>query len=222
MLPLFYGGKMIPCFVIVGLGNPGERYALNRHNIGFLAVDAVCQFFKAPPYAEKYHGHFSQIILKKEDLSPYCSKNNIDVTQGVHIFFLKPLTFMNLSGKSVQSLIQFYKIPVSNVIVIHDELDVETGKIKIKIGGGAGGHNGLKSIDQCIGQNYMRVRLGIGHPGHRDLVTPYVLGNFTRNDQNWLEPMLWTIGNMLPFLCVEESSKWLTLYHKKIKEMETR
>lgn len=210
---------MIPSFVIVGLGNPGEKYALNRHNIGFLAIDSICQFFKAPSYSEKYHGHFTTMTLSHEILAPHLPKtpqSALDFTKGIQVFLIKPLTFMNLSGKSVQSLLQFYKIPLSQVIVIHDELDIEPGKIKIKIGGGAGGHNGLKSIDQCVGQNYMRVRLGIGHPGDRDLVTPYVLGNFTRNDHNWLEPMLWTLGATLPLLCVQEPSKWLTDYHQKI------
>lgn len=212
---------MIPSFVLVGLGNPGERYALNRHNIGFLAIDAVSQFFKAPSYHEKYQGYLSQITLSEEQLRAFLPKNSKDTAdfkQGIQIFLLKPLTFMNLSGKSVQALLQFYKIPLSHLIVVHDELDVEPGKLKIKVGGGAGGHNGLKSIDQCVGQNYMRVRLGIGHPGHRDLVTPYVLGNFTRNDHNWLEPMLWTVGKLLPFLCVQESSKWLNDFHRILQE----
>lgn len=215
---------MTPSFVLVGLGNPGERYALNRHNIGFLAIDAVCQFFNAPSSIEKYQGYLSQITLNEEqlrDILPKNQKSTIDLKNGVQIFLLKPLTFMNLSGKSVQALLQFYKIPLSHLIVIHDELDIEPEKIKIKVGGSAGGHNGLKSIDQCVGQNYMRVRFGIGHPGHRDLVTPYVLGNFTRNDHHWVEPMLWTLGKLLPALCIQESSQWLNDFYRTLKALKT-
>lgn len=176
-------------FLIVGLGNPGPEYALTRHNIGFLAIDAIARHYKTPSYQEKYHGLMTRMsyTLPKGD--------------ACEIILLKPLTYMNVSGRSVQAAMQFYKIPLHRVIVIHDDLDLEPGDIRVKIGGGHGGHNGLKSIDQSIGKDYLRVRLGIGHPGHRDLVSPYVLGTFPKSDHRWLEPLLWTLGEHIPQLC---------------------
>lgn len=190
-------------YVLVGLGNPGEKYIVNRHNIGFLAIDAVAKFHDAPRYSEKYQGQLSQITFDDQD-----------------IFLFKPMTYMNLSGKAVAALMRFYKIPLNHLYVAHDDLDLVPGKVKVKVGGGNGGHNGLTSIDQHLGPNYTRIRLGIGHPGHRDLVTPYVLGNFSKNDQNWLEPMLWTLGKNLPALIDQDTAKWLNDYHLAVKEIE--
>lgn len=179
-------------YVFIGLGNPGEKYALNRHNIGFLVLDAMCKFHNAPKYSEKYKGHFTSFKF-----------------QDAEIFLLKPQTFMNLSGKSAAELVRFYKIPLDHVFAVHDDLDLEPGKVKVKKGGGNGGHNGLTSLDQHIGKDYVRVRVGIGHPGHKDLVSPYVLGNFSKNDKNWLEPVLWNLGNLLPELTQKEIPLWL-------------
>jgi len=189
-------------YVLVGLGNPGDKYTLNRHNIGFLAIDAVCKFFNAPRYQEKYHSHMSTIEV-----------------DGHSIIIMKPQTFMNLSGKAVAELMRFYKIPITHLYVVHDELDLEPGRIKVKQGGSDGGHNGLASITQHLGANYHRVRLGIGHPGHKDLVTGYVLSNFSKNDQNWVEPLLWTVGKELPHLLGQEAPKWLNHVNHKLKEM---
>ncbi len=187
-------------FLFVGLGNPGDKYLLNRHNIGFLVLDAMCKFHSIPRYTSKYQGEFSSFKIGDDE-----------------IFLLKPQTFMNLSGKSVGELVRFYKIPLSHVFVVHDDLDLEPGKVKIKIGGGNGGHNGLTSLDQHIGKDYVRVRVGIGHPGHKDLVTPYVLGNFSKNDKNWLEPVLWNLGLMLPELTSKTVPVWLNDFALKMK-----
>ena len=142
----------------VGLGNPGQQYLMTRHNIGFMAIDAIGCSYDFPSFKKKFQGEYSEHKIN-------------DTAVGL----LKPQTFMNLSGASVQSAMAFYKLKSEQVIVIHDDLDLVPGQIKVKLGGGAGGHNGLKSIDQSIGNNYWRLRLGIGHPGDRHLVTPHVL-----------------------------------------------
>ncbi len=159
--------------LLVGLGNPGAKYENHRHNVGFMAVDEiVCRYaFKGPQ--SKYKGD-----LYTGEIS------------GVKALVLKPQTFMNNSGQSVQAAAAFFKIKPENIIVLYDELDLAPGKIKIKQGGGAGGHNGIRSIDSHLGKNYWRVRIGIGHPGDKERVTGHVLGNFSRDDQVWLDKLL--------------------------------
>lgn len=179
-------------YLFVGLGNPGEKYGNNRHNVGFLALDSVCAFHSFPAYITKYQGLMTAARMGE-----------------MEIILLKPQTFMNLSGKSVAEVVRFFKIPLEHVYVIHDDLDLEPGKIRIKKGGGNGGHNGLTSLDQHMGKEYVRVRVGIGHPGHKDLVTSYVLGNFSKNDQNWLEPTLWNLGKRLLELTTKTLPVWL-------------
>jgi PTH1 family peptidyl-tRNA hydrolase len=191
-------------YVLVGLGNPGEKYAFNRHNIGFMAVDSVAETYRFPHFKSK----FSSLI----------SEGNI----GTHkVILCKPMTYMNLSGQPVRELIQFYKIPLDHVYVIHDDLDLEPGKIKVKVGGGNGGHNGLKSLDQNIGKDYWRVRLGIGHPGrdseNEDLVTPYVLGNFSRKDEDWLITTLRAISEEVDTLFGSDPGVWLTKIAQNLK-----
>ena len=155
--------------LIVGLGNPGNEYAGTRHNIGFMAVDAIATRRGLPVFKRKFKGMIT----------------------GTDYLLLKPLTFMNLSGESVGEAMRFHKLKPENVIVFHDDLDLQPGQVKIKQGGGAGGHNGLKSIDAHIGPDYWRVRLGIGHPGVKgDVVTDYVLSPFAKADKKWLEPLL--------------------------------
>lgn len=160
-------------FLIVGLGNPGAQYALNRHNIGFMAVDEIHRRHGFSDYRAKFHGMVAD--------------GSID---GIKTLLLKPTTFMNDSGRCVREACQFYKIPVEDVIVIYDELDLAAGKVKVKKGGGSGGHNGIKSLDAHIGKDYRRVRLGIGHPGDKNRVSNYVLGDFAKADQAWLDPLL--------------------------------
>ena len=159
--------------LIVGLGNPGDKYRLNRHNIGFLAVEEIARRHGFPPFREKFKGLIAE--------------GSID---GEKVLILKPQTFMNSSGESVEAAAQFYKLQPADVTVIYDEIDLVPGKVRIKIGGGNGGHNGLRSIDPRLGPGYRRVRLGVGHPGHKDAVMPWVLGDFSKLDRQWLEPLL--------------------------------
>ena len=151
--------------VLVGLGNPEAKYKLNRHNVGFMTIDSIVARYKLAPYKNKFQ---SQLVTKKINDIP--------------IIFSKPQTFMNLSGKSIGNILNFYKLKCENVIVIHDDLDLSVGTVKTKIGGGSGGHNGLKSLDSIIGKNYRRLRIGIGHPGDKNLVNNYVLGDFSKSE----------------------------------------
>ena len=153
--------------LFVGLGNPGDRYENNRHNIGFQVIDALVDYYEA--------GNISKNAFQGE-----LFKSN-------NLLFLKPATFMNLSGKSLQSVKNFYKIELDNIVVIHDDLDLPFGAVRFKKGGGSGGHNGLKSIDNMIGKEYMRVRLGIGKPLHKSQVTDYVLHDFSPEESKWLD-----------------------------------
>lgn len=168
---------------IAGLGNPGTLYQDNRHNIGFMAVDAIHQSFSFAPWTKNFQSEISKGLV-----------------HGEKVFLIKPQTFMNLSGQAVNDVLRFYKSNPSHLIVIHDELDLEPGTIRIKKGGGSNGHNGLKSIDAHCGNNYHRIRLGIGHPGSKELVHRYVLDNFTQSDQKWLPYLLRAIANNIPAL----------------------
>ncbi|WP_417835903.1 aminoacyl-tRNA hydrolase [Thalassospira tepidiphila] len=161
-------------FLVVGLGNPGSGYAANRHNIGFMAADELVRRYSFGPWRKKFQGQISEGELN-----------------GQKVLVLKPETFMNLSGQSVGEVLRFYKIPVEDVIVLHDELDLPPGKLRVKRGGGHGGHNGLRSIDAHCGKEYRRVRLGIGHPGEKSRVHGHVLGDFSKAEQDgWLMTLL--------------------------------
>lgn len=179
---------MILC---VGLGNPGQQYLMTRHNIGFMAVDFFANFYSFPVFKKKFQGEISEAKINNHQ---FC--------------LLKPLTYMNLSGASVQSIMAFYKIPLDNLIVFHDDLDLIPGQIKVKRGGGAGGHNGLKSIDQSVGNNYWRVRIGIGHPGAKHLVTNHVLSPFLNTDHEWLVSLLQKLSEELIYLTSEKPDVW--------------
>lgn len=170
--------------LLIGLGNPGQTYSNNRHNIGFMALDAVHQYFSFPPWRSKF--------------SAYIAKGTID---GHDILLIKPQTFMNLSGQSIGEAARFHKISSNDIIVFHDELDLAAGKIRHKFGGGVAGHNGLKSTRAHIGENFHRIRLGIGHPGRKELVNNWVLGDFAKKDQeDWLDELLKAIPQSLPLL----------------------
>jgi PTH1 family peptidyl-tRNA hydrolase len=164
--------------LIVGLGNPGDKYSRNRHNIGFLAVEEIARRNGFPPFREKFKGLIAEGTIG-----------------GERVLILKPQTFINDSGQSVEAVAQFYKLTPADITVVYDELDLIPGKSRIKRGGGNGGHNGLRSIDPRIGPDYRRVRLGIGHPGHKDRVMPWVLGDFSKADLDWLEPLLGTLAD---------------------------
>lgn len=159
--------------IFAGLGNPGGKYQDNRHNIGFMAVDAIHRKLPFGPWSKKFKSEISE--------------GEID---GEKVLLVKPQTFMNLSGEAVGDAMRFYKLTPADITVFHDELDLPAGKVRVKIGGGNGGHNGLKSIDAHCGRDYRRVRLGIGHPGVKELVHSHVLGDFSKADLSWLEPLL--------------------------------
>ena len=159
--------------LFVGLGNPGAKYAGNRHNIGFMAVDRIAADHDFGSWRAAFQGMVSEGRLGSEK-----------------VLLLKPGTFMNLSGQSVQAALGFYKLTPADVTVFHDELDLAPGKVRAKQGGGHAGHNGLRSIHGHLGEAYGRVRMGIGHPGHKDAVAGYVLHDFTKSDQDWLEDVL--------------------------------
>jgi peptidyl-tRNA hydrolase, PTH1 family len=179
--------------LIVGLGNPGPSYALNRHNVGFQVLNAVAA-----------HYHFPEFQLKNQALS---SKR---LVENQLVFLLKPLTFMNLSGKAVASFARFYHIPLDQIWVVHDDLDLLPGKIRVKQGGGTGGHRGLQSIDQSLGKGYGRLRVGIGHPGRPERVNDYVLKNFTPQEAVWLEPLLGYVTDFFPLLLESKAEAYVS------------
>jgi PTH1 family peptidyl-tRNA hydrolase len=168
-------------FLIVGLGNPGTQYKNNRHNVGFMAVDELHRSFHFGPWKKNFQADFAE--------------GQID---GVKVFLLKPMTYMNHSGLSVRAISQFYKIPCISTLVIHDELAIDPMKLKTKLGGGSGGHNGLKSIDSQITPNYYRLRIGIGHPGDRDMVSAYVLSDFRKTELDALDDCFTHISRAIP------------------------
>ncbi|TCR92173.1 aminoacyl-tRNA hydrolase [Rhizobium sp. BK376] len=177
-------------FLIAGLGNPGGKYQGNRHNIGFMAVDAIYRRHSFSPWSKKFKAEIAEGELG-----------------GRKVLLLKPQTFMNLSGEAVGEAMRFYKLEPADLAVIYDELDLAAGKARLKIGGGHGGHNGIKSIDAHCGKEYRRLRLGIGHPGAKELVHNHVLGDFAKADQAWLEPLLDTLADHADMLVRGEDSQ---------------
>lgn len=179
--------------LIVGLGNPGAKYAKNRHNIGFMAVDEIARAQGFGPWRSKFQGSLSEGVI-----------------EGEKVLLLKPETFMNLSGQSVGAAMRFYKLQPADVVVFHDELDLAAGKLRVKRGGGHAGHNGLRSLHQHVGGEYERVRLGIGHPGDKRLVSNYVLSDFAKSDADWLDPLLEAVGRAAPFLAKGQGDRFMT------------
>ncbi len=169
--------------LVVGLGNPGKGYARNRHNIGFMALDAVVARYSFARRRAKFDGE----ICEGE-------------VAGRRVMALKPMTYMNESGRSVGAACRFYRIPTAEVLVLHDEIDLAAGKLRLKTGGGAAGHNGLRSIQAHIGADFRRLRLGIGHPGDRDRVVGHVLDDFAKVDGQWLEPLLGAVAEHFALL----------------------
>lgn len=177
--------------VLVGLGNPGEKYARHRHNVGFMAADAIADAHGFGPPREKFHSQLREGFLA----GPAGREKAI---------ILKPLTYMNDSGRAVRAAADFYKLDPEDVVVFYDELDLAPGKLRVKVGGGAAGHNGIRSIDAHLGNNFRRVRIGIGHPGDKSKVSNHVLGNFAKADDDWLSPMLDAIAAAAPFLASDD------------------
>ncbi|WP_439156386.1 aminoacyl-tRNA hydrolase [Yoonia sp.] len=178
--------------LIVGLGNPGAKYAQNRHNIGFMAVDRIAADHGFSPWRAKFQGQIAEGRFGSEK-----------------VVLLKPETFMNLSGQSVGDAMRYLKLTPEDVIVFHDEIDLAPGKVRLKTGGGHAGHNGLRSIHGHIGPDYDRVRLGVGHPGHKDAVPGYVLRDFAKADQDWLDDELRGISDGIAHLVAGERPKFL-------------
>jgi PTH1 family peptidyl-tRNA hydrolase len=177
--------------VLVGLGNPGSKYESNRHNVGFMAIDAIARRYGVTQWRKRFHGFAAEIDIDR-----------------VRYLLLKPETYMNESGRAVGDATRFYKMSPADVIVFHDELDLEPGKVRAKFGGGNAGHNGLRSITAHIGNDFQRVRIGIGRPGQRELVSPYVLSDFARADADWLDPLLEAIAAAIPPLVAGDDPKF--------------
>lgn len=185
--------------LIVGLGNPGDKYEQTRHNAGFWFVDEV---------ARQYGVEFRP-ETKFLGLAARVQSNGMD------FWLLKPTTFMNRSGQSIQALAKFYKIPVENILVVHDELDLPPGTAKLKVGGGHGGHNGLRDMIAAMGKNFMRLRLGIGHPGHKDMVVDYVLKNCSKADRQLIDDISYEATKVIPDLVKGDSAKAMQELHTK-------
>jgi peptidyl-tRNA hydrolase, PTH1 family len=164
--------------LLVGLGNPGTRYAGNRHNIGFMAVDAIARRHGIGPWRRRFQGVACEGPIGSE-----------------RVLLLLPGTYMNESGHAVAEAARFYKLPLGDVVVFHDELDLPPGKLRVKTGGGNAGHNGLRSITAQLGNDYRRVRIGIGHPGAKELVHGYVLEDFAKRDRPWVEGLIEIIAD---------------------------
>ncbi|NKB19517.1 MAG: aminoacyl-tRNA hydrolase [Alphaproteobacteria bacterium] len=171
--------------LLVGLGNPGQEYAGNRHNIGAMAVDEIahCYGFSTPRTRSRPQGVFSEGFI-----------------DGVKVTILKPLTYMNDSGKAVGDAMRYWRLEPKNIFILHDELDLAPAKVRAKLGGGHAGHNGLRSIDSHIGKDYWRVRLGVGHPGDKGRVTGHVLRDFSKADKQWLTKTLEAVADAIPLL----------------------
>ncbi len=186
--------------LIAGLGNPGGKYAGNRHNVGFMALDAIAAAHGFSPWRKRFAGESCDGVLS-----------------GEKCLLLKPLTYMNESGRALGEAVRFYKLPLSNVLVIHDEIDLGPGKLKMKKGGGNAGHNGLRSISAHIGNDYRRLRIGVGHPGRKELVHAHVLKDFSKADHAWLDPLLDAIAEAAPLLGAGDDARFLNAVTQKTR-----
>jgi PTH1 family peptidyl-tRNA hydrolase len=176
-----------------GLGNPGAQYAMHRHNVGFMAVDVIAHVHGFSPWSKKFRSFFCEGRIG-----------------GQKIVLLKPQTFMNVSGDAVQQALNFYKLDVADLTVFHDELDLAPMKVKARIGGGLAGHNGLRSINASLGPDFRRVRIGIGHPGHKDRVTGYVLGNYAKAEIEPLSDLLGAIASEAHWLAEGDDARFMS------------
>jgi len=177
----------------VGLGNPGAQYALQRHNVGFMAVDTIAEIHNFGPVKKAFQGWTQEGRIGPDK-----------------ILLLKPATFMNESGRSVGEAMRFYKLDVGDVTVFHDELDLAPFKVRVKIGGGTAGHNGLRSTEAHIGNPFRRVRIGIGHPGHKDKVSPYVLGNYAKAEMDPLADLLGAVAAEARWLAEGHDARFMS------------
>jgi PTH1 family peptidyl-tRNA hydrolase len=182
--------------ILAGLGNPGNKYAGHRHNIGFMAADEIHRRHNFSPWRSRFQAQ--------------CAEGQM---AGEKVLLLKPSTFMNESGRSVGEAMRFYKLEPGDVVVIYDELDLPPGKMRMKRGGGAGGHNGIRSLDAHLGKDYRRMRLGIDHPGDKARVTGHVLGDFAKRDHEWLDPLLAVVAENAPLLASGDDSSFMNKVH---------
>lgn len=179
--------------LLAGLGNPGAGYAHNRHNIGFMAIDAIAARHRFSPWRTRFQALTAEGVI-----------------DGEKVIALKPQTYMNLSGQSVGEAARFFKIAPEDVLVLYDEIELAPGKLKVKLGGGSAGHNGIKSIDAHLGNNFWRVRLGVGRPATKEQVHGHVLSDFAKADQTWLETLFAALSDALPLLIAGNESKFMT------------
>lgn len=182
--------------LFVGLGNPGAKYARNRHNIGFMAVDEIARRHRFSPWRRRFQGETAEGTLESE-----------------RVILLKPTTFMNESGRAVQEAASFFKLRVGDVTVFQDELELAPGKLRVKVGGGIAGHNGLRSISAHVGNDYRRVRLGIGHPGVKELVHGHVLSDFAKAEMPWVEALCEAVADNAGLLTGGRDSTFANKVH---------
>jgi PTH1 family peptidyl-tRNA hydrolase len=182
--------------IFAGLGNPGTRYARNRHNIGFMAVDEIARACRAAPWRVRFQGQASEATIGSEK-----------------VLLLKPQTYMNESGRAIGEAARFYKVAPADVIVFHDELDLAPAKLRIKLGGGNAGHNGLRSTTAAIGNEYRRVRMGIGHPGDKALVHAYVLNDFGKAEEPWVEDLCSACADNAALLAAHDDAGFQNKVH---------
>jgi PTH1 family peptidyl-tRNA hydrolase len=183
--------------ILAGLGNPGVKYAGNRHNIGFMAIDAIAARWRFGPERSRFHSLTAEGVVETPSGS-------------VRALLMKPQTFMNESGVAVGEAVNFLKLKPQDVVVFHDELDLADGRFRMKAGGGAAGHNGLRSIASRIGPDFRRARMGVGHPGHKDLVLGHVLSDFSKAEQAWVEDLCKACAEALPLLAQGQDEKYQT------------
>lgn len=191
--------------LLAGLGNPGGEYARHRHNVGFLAADAIAAAHGFGAWRTRFHGQVSEGRLGGESC-----------------LLLKPMTYMNESGRAVGEAMRFYKLEPEDVTVFYDELDLAPGKLRVKLGGGAAGHNGIRSIASHIGENFRRVRIGIGHPGDKSLVHDYVLHDFSRADREWLEPLLDAVAAAAPLIARGDEANFMNEVARRVQQADVR
>ena len=191
--------------LFAGLGNPGAKHSNNRHNAGFMAADAIARRHSFSPWTKKFRSLVAEGRVGRQ-----------------RVLLLKPQTYMNDSGDAVQQALNFYKLDLDDLTVFHDELDLAPFKVKVKVGGGTAGHNGLRSIDACLGPDFKRVRIGIGHPGpgRKDLVTPHVLGNYAKSEMEALSDLLGAIAAEAEWLADGDDTRFMSEVALRLQQSE--